>query len=538
MPGSHLDPDLEAQMQIDAQIRPLNERRNTFAKISRLPPELMAKIFYIITISKWDGCLPCKRFAFTRVCRLWREVALNSPLLWTHTNVSRCDEFEEFIRRSKTVPFSCRLPLVSNSCLEPRAILSSQIFGLLLDQVPRLHELLIHTSFLIRNEPLSEVFSLHAPRLEKLQINGQHSSGSIQRISLLSSHYPNLKKLHINGASMDYNFGCFRGLRTLTISHLTSPHSPTLKELLSVLQASPDLKSLALQNLALKLPKELTPGDIPAISLLKLQHLLFTFQPDIPRFLSFLTLADTVQWVVNIDIPNVVDQNLFVPQTITTKAVCQTICVAMHDFRNYLDAAIVLPLHHNHIVKRRLVVEDTLNSFEPVSFVIADATWCDAVGLDIKFYSAICEWQCNINMPSLTTLLANFTRLSTIWLSREHCTRCDTTIKSFLRSLMVPSNSPQNACLLPNLKNLHLNWSLNNSTLDEILECLQHRSAHAMRLVKLEIFRWESEKWYTYKKPLRALVDVLIVCKNAGDRFPYHGFGGFNVIVEDDFEDF
>lgn len=72
---------------IDEHIRALNQRRNVLVPISRLPTELLANIFVLVSdedkgLSK---CLPSVR----HVCRSWKTISLNHVLLWTHIDCTR-----------------------------------------------------------------------------------------------------------------------------------------------------------------------------------------------------------------------------------------------------------------------------------------------------------------------------------------------------------------------------------------------------------------------------------------------------------------
>lgn len=74
------------QEQVLESTRALRSRRNALAPISRLPPEIFAKIFSLLSIFMWGvvapGHVSCMRVI--QVCRQWRETALNHSSLWSH----------------------------------------------------------------------------------------------------------------------------------------------------------------------------------------------------------------------------------------------------------------------------------------------------------------------------------------------------------------------------------------------------------------------------------------------------------------------
>ncbi|KAI0782834.1 hypothetical protein C8Q75DRAFT_811418 [Abortiporus biennis] len=76
-----------------------------------LPPELLAEIFYWIALhcsSVKDITRFCYSFlSLTWVCRLWRNVALGTPSMWSWITVPRSLEFtKELIARSKNCPIT------------------------------------------------------------------------------------------------------------------------------------------------------------------------------------------------------------------------------------------------------------------------------------------------------------------------------------------------------------------------------------------------------------------------------------------------
>ena len=78
----------------------LRRRHNSFVRVNRLPPELLAEIFLHCQGKGWDlkpersgtamyrVTAPPLRWIFvTAVCNHWRQVALQTPRLWSHINL-------------------------------------------------------------------------------------------------------------------------------------------------------------------------------------------------------------------------------------------------------------------------------------------------------------------------------------------------------------------------------------------------------------------------------------------------------------------
>ncbi|KAF7433363.1 hypothetical protein PC9H_005313 [Pleurotus ostreatus] len=98
--------------QIDAcpaDVRMLCERRNADCSQTRkLPPEVLIEIFAILgSFNYGRHCLypHLKWVSVTQVCRTWRNIALNEPLLWTDfVNRVHSNWAPEIFARSKAAP--------------------------------------------------------------------------------------------------------------------------------------------------------------------------------------------------------------------------------------------------------------------------------------------------------------------------------------------------------------------------------------------------------------------------------------------------
>jgi len=90
-------------------IRALKSRRNALAPISRLPLEILAAIFFLLSSSAWDDRDEAGYLAWirvTHVCGRWRDTALNLPCLWSHISFTKLTPaaVAEILARAKMAP--------------------------------------------------------------------------------------------------------------------------------------------------------------------------------------------------------------------------------------------------------------------------------------------------------------------------------------------------------------------------------------------------------------------------------------------------
>ena len=85
--------------------------KNTFAPISRIPPEIFS------LIPDYWGHWHAERdiLALTHVCHGWREIFTSRPSLWTHLDCRNADKTRVYIERSKTLPLKISLSEFHNT---------------------------------------------------------------------------------------------------------------------------------------------------------------------------------------------------------------------------------------------------------------------------------------------------------------------------------------------------------------------------------------------------------------------------------------
>ncbi|KAL4255599.1 hypothetical protein AB1N83_013374 [Pleurotus pulmonarius] len=149
--------------QISDEIRSLEEyRNNRYLPVSKLPPEVLSSVFESLVTTSRKGKLCSEVFSATKVCCLWRQVALNSPRIWGVVYCSAAPLLVELcLERSKSAPLCLlRGPSSGNAPVNVPKILN------------HLHRLKKIELDDCKAEWLSRIISQGAPQLrESLSLN-------------------------------------------------------------------------------------------------------------------------------------------------------------------------------------------------------------------------------------------------------------------------------------------------------------------------------------------------------------------------------
>lgn len=271
----------KAQQEIDAEIsrlqepesiRRLKSRRNALAPISRLPAEMLSGLF----MSRIQEPSSDSReiIPMTHVCRYWRNVALESPLLWSRIPfVQQADLYCELVSRSKEVPL--RLTFTTNELPAFATTLVSanvhRIRELLLDVTPSVAKILIQCL----NKP--------APILQILQL--QYSIQSTKDMPSFSQFFdgqaPILRKVYMGHGPVDWDWPPFANVTGLHVHGTNPPLS------LTVLRKLPQLQHLDSSDVLPECPTNFI-GNILGGDMVDLKSLLhITLQNSSFRSYSF-----------------------------------------------------------------------------------------------------------------------------------------------------------------------------------------------------------------------------------------------------------
>lgn len=131
----------------------------------RLPPEILSTIFMIYhNLPVWGSYgnyQPINTQILCHVCSRWREVALNTPLLWNHISThAPAESFIERLKRSQQVPIEVNIP-------ENGAISATL---LVLDQLYRIRNLTLTVRHPNVISQLAKLLSQPAPVLQSIQL--------------------------------------------------------------------------------------------------------------------------------------------------------------------------------------------------------------------------------------------------------------------------------------------------------------------------------------------------------------------------------
>ena len=231
----------------EKDIQELKTRRNTFAFISCLPPEIICGIFLLVR-DEATNWMPLGWIRVSHVCRHWRNMALTCPSLWTCLPLRESRWTEEMLKRSKMASLivrpNGRNPSVSTSTMK-----------MALSHILRIKELRLHIQELGNN--LQEVISSLpkcAPRLEILQLSmgthlhhpfGRNDTGRIPEDTLCET--PRLRQLELSHCEFSWNSQLLSGLTHLTLNRVPSNARPSSTQFMDALRSSPNLQLLDLQ---------------------------------------------------------------------------------------------------------------------------------------------------------------------------------------------------------------------------------------------------------------------------------------------------
>lgn len=224
--------------------------------IFRLPEELLSLIFVTGVCGVGDED-PLLVSSLMLVCRYWRDIAVDTPELWSTICVSPHDSIEKARRRlarSKSVPLDVTInfsPLVDNPSVVTENIVRAmdllrptlwrtKTFRLSVPNRPQAHAALLRC----RED---------APFLETLSICIYHSMQDDHHASpslpLFNGYTPRLRSCSFTSFNFGWDRRIMSGLRVLHLGGYWNGYSPSVETLLDVLRGCPDLQELALRNI-------------------------------------------------------------------------------------------------------------------------------------------------------------------------------------------------------------------------------------------------------------------------------------------------
>ncbi|KAF8902091.1 hypothetical protein CPB84DRAFT_1707887 [Gymnopilus junonius] len=269
-------------------------QRNTFIPISRLPPEILSTIFYFVKESAAEDSLYWTKVS--HVCHLWREIAINSPSLWTNPPLASIRWTEEMLSRSKMAS----LAVSANFCaFSHRYAPTIDPLPLILPHTPRIKSLdLCHYDHYVMQRFLSQMPE-SAPRLEHLRLRfAPHPQLSTSSDSVLSMNKifeaVKLRVLELTRCALNWDSRVFGPLLVhLQMSFIPTNARPTVEQFWNAFDRMPALESIEFVD---ALPLTRSPGYThPQIFLDKLRKLtISSSNSEVEIFLSGIIFPSTV----------------------------------------------------------------------------------------------------------------------------------------------------------------------------------------------------------------------------------------------------
>ena len=215
--------------------------------VSRLPTETLCDIFAQVAVRPpvqiRDPSDLKDIISVTHVCKLWRNIAVNTPSLWTQIDNLNPRVTEVFVERSKdalleldislTGPFQPTInrfiPLISRAVVLDIRVRCGDTVGL------RTVEMIL------RNAPA-------APHMKSICLVGADWDHIPLPAMAFRGHSPALRNVQIRGFTVPFNSQIYRGLRRLEVALTTGAPQMSMSELLEILSQCPDLESVDLSN--------------------------------------------------------------------------------------------------------------------------------------------------------------------------------------------------------------------------------------------------------------------------------------------------
>lgn len=199
---------------------------NSTLPMSRLPVELISRIFRLVVESGGANPRPLPPFVLAHVCREWRAVAREDPLLWTRPNFSRVKLASTMLELSRSSPLAVSLSsdrfFTDAGGNDTYTLTHSSPCIAHIHWTERIKDLQIRTRYC---EGLMETlarFTRPMPLLESLHLSTVRGRPA-RRITLIrndileSGDFPCLRVMILLMVVLPATANCFKNLTSLTI---------------------------------------------------------------------------------------------------------------------------------------------------------------------------------------------------------------------------------------------------------------------------------------------------------------------------------
>ena len=258
--------------------------RNSLLNVSRLPPEILGDIFRRnVALEGTFGGLEDRSYNFLLVCRHWRNVAWNTPEVWSFWGNS-LEDWNKWYGIRPTAPLDLVLKEESFAgntlSLSLRTALQDRVAR---DAIRRVHlhgEIYGHLPSIISSLAANE--ETQSSSVESVVVENQTKDTFADVSDLFTyHHFPKLQHLKLvrcEISSWDLLVSRTSTLTTLFL-HLGNPTpTPTMSQLLSILDSNPALQEISLYGCAI--PEDSGGGgSSPRASLQQLKKVLLAGDP-------------------------------------------------------------------------------------------------------------------------------------------------------------------------------------------------------------------------------------------------------------------
>ena len=202
------------------------------APINKIPPEILASVPGFWDTNEGDENV----IALTHVCRVWREVFVSQPSLWTDFRCLDADKTRAYLERSKSSP-------INVSLYRPYGMSPNDPFFQVIPYcISQLGSLFLNGT--TDNLPyITAHLSLPAPLLENLSISGNGAHALTP--TLFNGDLSSLRRLHLRSVRTKLPWRNMINLTTFQLAHISSGEI-SIRQLLDFFESAPRLREAEL----------------------------------------------------------------------------------------------------------------------------------------------------------------------------------------------------------------------------------------------------------------------------------------------------
>lgn len=284
----------------------IRNRSTSLVPINRLPMEVLLQIFRFA--ARKGSCTLCDALlsdphlhklncpepplSLTHVCQHWRTIVVNMPSLWTHVGLSlnarkgikkECDYARTCLQRAPNSPLCIWIDgsidpyrggpdngmELFMSCLRPH-VGNLESFSLI--DHPDNSEIRELVSLWMTHGRAGSVRHLTVWLEDGRKDCNLFWTHDTLNLRYLDSFLEPIRVLRLNGAYFDWDSSAYHNLVVLQLGGLGVWSSPTARQMLALLSASPELHTLKLYNMSIR-PEADPPAPLPSITLRELKYL-------------------------------------------------------------------------------------------------------------------------------------------------------------------------------------------------------------------------------------------------------------------------